>query len=65
MLQVAAASLGTVVGNVGTNLAGNYLSGCNNRGKRSVLMHKIEKRQALEANEKSGNPDKEPVSKND
>jgi len=58
--QVAAASLGTVVGNVGTNLAGNYLQGCSNRGKRSVLMHKIEKRQALEADQKSGNADAEP-----
>jgi len=58
--QVAAASLGTVIGNTGTNLASNYLSGCNNRGKRSVLMHKLEKRQAVEASEKSGNPDADP-----
>ena len=51
-----------MVGNVGTNLASNYLSGCNNRGKRSVLMHKLEKRQAIEAAEKSGNADADPVS---
>merc|ERR1712150_68784 len=44
----------------GTNLASNYLSGCSNRGKRSVLMHKLEKRQAVEASEKSGNPDADP-----
>jgi len=55
--NVAAAALGTIVGNTGTNLASNYLSGCNNRGKRSVLMHKLEKRQAIEAAEKSGNAD--------
>ena len=53
-----------MVGNVGTNLASNYLSGCNNRGKRSVLMHKLEKRQAIEAAEKSGNADADPVSTN-
>ena len=51
-----------MVGNVGTNLASNYLSGCNNRGKRSVLMHKLEKRQAIEAAEKSGNAEADPVS---
>ena len=51
-----------MVGNVGTNLASNYLSGCNNRGKRSVLMHKLEKRQAIEAAEKSGNANADPVS---
>merc|ERR1712038_1901970 len=55
--QVAASALGTVVGNAGVNLAGNLLSNCNNRGKRSILMHKLEKRQALEASEKSGNAD--------
>jgi len=58
--NVAAAAVGSVVGNVGTNLASNYLSGCSNRGKRSVLMHKLEKRQAIEAAEKSGNADAEP-----
>jgi hypothetical protein len=58
--NVAAAAVGSVVGNVGTNLASNYLSGCNNRGKRSVLMHKLEKRQAIEAAEKSGNAEAEP-----
>jgi len=58
--NVAAAAVGSVVGNVGTNLASNYLSGCNNRGKRSVLMHKLEKRQAIEAAEKSGNADADP-----
>ena len=51
------------MGNAGVNLAGNFLNRCNNRGKRSILMHKIEKRQALESNKKNGNPDKEPVSK--
>jgi hypothetical protein len=60
--NVAAAAVGSVVGNVGTNLASNYLSGCNNRGKRSVLMHKLEKRQAIEAAEKSGNAEADPVS---
>merc|ERR1712038_233855 len=49
--QVAASALGTVIGNVGTNLAGNFLNGCNNRGKRSIYvssndMHKMRKRQA-------------------
>merc|ERR1712088_1268557 len=58
--NVAAAAVGSVVGNVGTNLASNYLSGCSNRGKRSVLMHKLEKRQAIEAAEKSGNADADP-----
>merc|ERR1711910_33404 len=58
--NVAAAAVGSVVGNVGTNLASNYLSGCNNRGKRSVLMHKLEKRQAIEAAEKSGNAEADP-----
>lgn len=76
MIQVAAASVGTVIGNVGTNVAGSYLNNCNRKGKRSVsermyvneLMHKIVKRQAIEeANEKSGNAETnaEPVSKND
>jgi len=55
--QVAASALGTVVGNAGVNLAGNLLANCNNRGKRSILMHKLEKRQALEASEKTGNVD--------
>merc|ERR1712154_364658 len=58
--NVAAAAVGSVVGNVGTNLASNYLSGCSNRGKRSILMHKLEKRQAIEAAEKSMNADAEP-----
>jgi len=58
--NVAASALGSVIGNVGTNLAGNFLNGCSNRGRRSVLMHKIEKRQAVEANEKSGNPEADP-----
>merc|ERR1712038_244582 len=58
--NVAAAAVGSVVGNVGTNLASNYLNGCSNRGKRSVLMHKLEKRQAIEAAEKSGNADADP-----
>jgi len=58
--NVAASALGTVVGNTGTNLASNYLSGCSNRGKRSVLMHKLEKRQAIEAAEKSGNANADP-----
>jgi len=58
--NVAAAAVGSVVGNVGTNLASNYLGGCSNRGKRSVLMHKLEKRQAIEAAEKSGNADADP-----
>lgn len=58
--QVAASALGSVVGNAGANIAGNYLSGCNSRGKRSVLMHKLEKRQAIDANKKSGNADAEP-----
>merc|ERR1711981_1490002 len=57
--QVAASALGTVVGNAGVNLAGNLLSNCNNRGKRSILMHKLEKRQALEVSEKSGNADED------
>merc|ERR1712186_50612 len=35
-------------------------SGCNNRGKRSVLMHKLEKRQAIEAAEMSGNAEADP-----
>ena len=51
------------MGNAGVNLAGNFLNRCNNRGKRSILMHKILKRQALEPNKKNGYPDKEPVSK--
>merc|ERR1711944_176557 len=51
---------GSVIGNVGTNLAGNFLNGCSNRGRRSVLMHKIEKRQAVEASEKSGSPEADP-----
>merc|ERR1712012_990772 len=58
--NVAASALGTVIGNVGTNLAGNFLNGCNNRGRRSVLMHKIEKRQAIEANQKTGNSEEDP-----
>merc|ERR1712228_864737 len=58
--NVAAAAVGSVVGNVGTNLASNYLNGCSNRGKRSVLMHKLEKRQAIEAAEKSGDADADP-----
>merc|ERR1712218_626479 len=58
--QVAASALGSVIGNVGTNLAGNFLNGCSNRGRRSVLMHKIEKRQAVEFSEKSGNPEADP-----
>merc|ERR1711977_300799 len=35
--QVAASALGSVIGNVGTNLAGNFLNGCSNRGRRSVF----------------------------
>merc|ERR1711944_183623 len=58
--QVAASALGTVVGNGGANLAGNLLNNCNNRGKRSILMHKLEKRQAIEANEKTGNTNDDP-----
>jgi len=58
--QVAASAVGTVVGNAGVNLAGNLLSNCNNRGKRSVLMHKLEKRQAIEGNERSGNTEDDP-----
>merc|ERR1711944_169555 len=58
--QVAASALGTVVGNAGVNLAGNLLNNCNNRGKRSILMHKLEKRQALEANGKTGTTDEDP-----
>merc|ERR1712152_42689 len=58
--NVAASALGTVIGNVGTNLAGNFLNGCSNRGRRSVLMHKIEKRQAVEANQKTGNSEEDP-----
>merc|ERR1711953_920579 len=58
--DVAASALGTVIGNVGTNLAGNFLNGCSNRGRRSVFMHKIEKRQAVEASAKSGNPEADP-----
>jgi len=57
--NVAASALGTVIGNVGTNLAGNFLNGCSNRGRRSVLMHKIEKRQAIEANQKTGNSEED------
>merc|ERR1712088_1204376 len=49
-----------VIGNVSTNLAGNFLNGCSNRGRRSVLMHKIEKRQAVEASQKTGNSDEDP-----
>ena len=64
ILKVAASALGTVIGNVGTNLAGNFLNGCSNRGRRSVFMHKIEKRQAVEASAKSGNPEADPVSQN-
>merc|ERR1712038_1976245 len=62
--NVAASALGTVIGNVGTNLAGNFLNGCNNRGKRSIYvssndMHKMRKRQAvnLEADENSEDPE--------
>merc|ERR1712186_261518 len=62
--NAAASALGTVIGNVGTNLAGNFLNGCNNRGKRSIYvssndMHKMRKRQAvnLEADEKSEDPE--------
>merc|ERR1712038_1437403 len=62
--NVAASALGTVIGNVGTNLAGNFLNGCNNRGKRSIYvssndMHKMRKRQAvnLGADEKSEDPE--------
>merc|ERR1712141_556974 len=62
--NVAASALGSVIGNVGTNLAGNFLNGCNNRGKRSIYvssndMHKMRKRQAvnLEADEKSEDPE--------
>ena len=69
LLQVAASALGTVIGNVGTNLAGNFLNGCNNRGKRSIYvssndMHKMRKRQAvnLEADEKSEDPEVKSVS---
>jgi len=58
--NVAASALGTVIGNVGTNLAGNFLNGCSNRGRRSVLMHKIEKRQAIEASQKTGNSEEDP-----
>jgi len=58
--QVAASAVGTVVGNAGVNLAGNFLNKCSNRGRRSILMHKIEKRQALESNKKNGKLDKEP-----
>merc|ERR1711944_99017 len=58
--QVAASALGTVVGNAGVNLAGNFLNNCNNRGKRSILMHKLKKRQAIEANERTGNPNADP-----
>lgn len=58
--QVAASALGTVVGNAGVNLAGNLLNNCNNRGKRSILMHKLEKRQAIEGNERKGNTDGDP-----
>ena len=68
-LQVAASALGTVIGNVGTNLAGNFLNGCNNRGKRSIYvssndMHKMRKRQAvnLEADETSEDPEVKSVS---
>jgi len=57
---VGAAALGTIVGNTATNLAGNFLNNCNNRGKRSILMHKLEKRQAIEANERTGNPNADP-----
>ena len=49
------------MGNAGVNLAGNLLANCNNRGKRSILMHKLEKRQALEASEKTGNVDGDQV----
>merc|ERR1711997_97242 len=55
--QVAAGALGSVLGNAGTALAGNYLNNCNNRGKRSLLMHAIEKRDAQEIQEKTGNSD--------
>merc|ERR1712226_182282 len=58
--QVAASAVVTVVGNAGVNLAGNFLNKCGNRGRRSILMHKIEKRQALESNKKDGHPNKEP-----
>ena len=49
--QVAASAVGTVVGNAAVNLGGNYIKGCNNRGKRSIFMHKLEKRQAIEGPE--------------
>merc|ERR1712018_36434 len=58
--RIFSIDLNSFAGNVGTNLASNYLSGCSNRGKRSVLMHKLEKRQAIEAAEKSENADAEP-----
>ena len=48
---MAASAVGTVVGNAAVNLGGNYIKGCNNRGKRSILMHKLEKRQAIEGPE--------------
>ena len=48
---MAASAVGTVVGNAAVNLGGNYIKGCNNRGKRSILMHKLEKRQAIDGPE--------------
>ena len=48
---MAASAVGTVVGNAAVNLGGNYIKGCNNRGKRSIFMHKLEKRQAIEGPE--------------
>ena len=51
-LQVGAAAVGTIAGNALSGLAGNYLNGCRNRGKRSLLMHGLTKRQALEVAEK-------------
>ena len=50
--QVGAAAVGTIAGNALSGLAGNYLNGCRNRGKRSLLMHGLTKRQALEVAEK-------------
>jgi len=60
--QVAASAVGTVVGNAGANIAGNYWKNCNNRnrGRRSILMHKLEKRQAIESNRKEGSSNADP-----
>merc|ERR1712226_933830 len=60
--QVAASAVGTVIGNAGANLAGNLVKKCSegNRGRRSILMHKLEKRQALQSYRKRGNSNKKP-----